>query len=260
MKRRCEEAKTSLLRLRTATKEEIADYWPGGKVNDVADPLGKWIFCWANLVGMLRRKQPEVVAARVDEAMSAALAREPVRVVFEDGSIRSVHPKSYHALRWLDTLDKSVSDVVVAVADIGTDTDALKAITLLPLVESLAVRAWAWVLTHEDAGLPFDESQPLEPPAWTFTITPKDLLELFRAHIAVNVERLRIISEAFPSDRNEGTSRLSLSGFLGGMANETGNRSSDLLRRWSLGEAFAQAVASAQIAREARERSESKAG
>lgn len=263
LRRRCEEFKSSLLRQRTATEEEIADYWPGGTINTEEHPLGKWIFCYGNLIGMLRRKQPEIVGARVDEAMSAALARDAERVTFEDGVVRSVHAKSYHALRWLDSLDKSVTDAVIAVAEFGADAEAVKAMATLPLIESLAVRTWVWVLTEgsaeSNASLPFDESQPLNPPEWTKTLTPKDLLTVFRAHVRINVERLQIIANAFPPDPSNGVTRLSLSGFLGSVAQDMGLRSSDLLRKWSLGEAFAQSVAAAQAARESKERADARA-
>lgn len=251
---RCEEFRASLLRRRTATAEEIADYWPGGKVNTEPDPLGKWIFCYGNLVGFLRRRDPAEEDRKANAALDLALANAPVMVTCSDGSTRAVYPKSFHALRFLDVLDRSVNDLVSAVAEYGGDPEALKALMVFPVLESTAVRLWAWILTSEGPTLPFDEHATPESPAWTKALAPEDILAIAKAHIEVNATRLKIISEAFPADGAHG-SRLSLSGFLGTASQEMGVQPSRLLREWSLGEVFAQSISAAQAHREAIERS-----
>lgn len=262
LKGRCEEFRASLLKRRTATAEEIEAYWPGGKVNNEADGHGKWIFCYANMIRLLGKREPSLELATSGNAMAGALASEAAIVKFEDGAERPVYPKSFHALRWLDTLDVAVRDVVDAIAEYGQDPEFLNALAVTPLLESVAVRTWAWVLTTGDsestAALPFDDAQPLDPPAWTKTITGRDILALLKAHVTVNAEQLRIIAAAFPAEPNS-ESRLSLGGFLGTAAQELGVRPAQLLRRFSLAEVFAMSVASAQASREARERAEQKA-
>ncbi len=172
-----------------------------------------------------------------------------------DGSSVAVYPKSYHALAWCDALDRALHDVGVKAQRL----EELAVDTMAPLTASLAVRIWAWILTCPEPGLPFDEGAPkTDPPTWTETLTPGDILQLLQAHFTVNRERIALVAALFPPDR-EAQSKLSLSGFLGTVAQELSQRPSDVLRRWSMGEAFAQAVVAAEAAREARERAEADA-
>src|SRR5690606_38827068 len=99
-----------------------------------------------------------------------------------------------------------------------------------PLARSLAVRLWAWILAHPDPGLPFDEAKPAEPPEWTAALTPEDLVALLKAHVEVHHARVRLVASLFTSDQ-DADSRLSLSGFLGTVAQELGQRPSDVLTR-----------------------------
>lgn len=258
LRERCQHLRRSLT-ARGTDASECAAYWPGGAENPTRD-RGAWVHCYANLVGMLRVADLHAAPGRADGAIAAALAAEPASVTLSDGTVRTVQPKSYHALRWLDTLDHTVQGWAGLMASLRPDApEELKALALAPLAESLAVRLWAWVITEglpdAPAALPFDEDAAPAPPAWTSRLTPEDLLTLARAHAEVNGHRLRIIAEAFPSDRTGG-SRLPLSGFLGTAAQELGQRPATLLRQWSLGEVFAQAIAAAQAAREARESAE----
>lgn len=262
LRERCQHIRRSLT-ARGADEDEIASYWPGGTENPDRG-RGGWIFCYANLVGLLRVAdlQQAVAPAELDAAVAEALAAQPRTVLLSSGEVRTVYPKSYHALRWLDALDRSLLDAAELAAQLeaaGADAaalDAAKVASLRPLLESLAVRLWAWILTERGtdgpAGLPFDENDTPDPPDWTRQLTPDDLLAIARAHIEVNAARLRRISVGYPGD-TRGATRLSLAGFLGSSAQELGVRPQELLRRWSLGEVFAQAVTAAQAAREARE-------
>lgn len=261
--RRCREMRDAVRRRHAASEEEVESYWPGGANNQEANRKGRWIFCYANLVRMMGRTETRDADPAVDRAIAAALAHEPIGVACADGVTRAVHPKSYHALRWLDALDRSLLDIAPMIAALDDSVEATKVLSLAPLAESLAVRLWAWIITtggaEGAATLPFDEEQSPEPPDWTKALTPGDILALARAHAEVNARRLRIISEAFPAEASGG-SRLTLSGFLGTAAQELGARPADVLRRWSLGEVFAQAVTAAEAAREARARAERKTG
>jgi hypothetical protein len=262
IRERCRNLRRSLT-ARGWDAAELTAYWPGGTENP-GRARGAWIFCYANLVGMLRVADSRVAADPValDQAVAEALAATPRLVALASGETRTVYPKSYHALRWLDALDRSLIDAatLAAQAEAADVPEQVKLATLAPLVESLAVRLWAWVLTaggaDGPAGLPFDDDAAApDPPAWTRALTPMDLLQLAQAHIAVNATRLRTITDGFPS-ATRGATRLSLSGFLGTAAQELAVRPMELLRRWSLGEVFAQSVTAAQAAREARERAE----
>lgn len=235
----------------TVPTEELEKYWPGGEENPGRD-FGAWVWCWGSLMRFLGRDdRPEKRDQITDAAVAAALACEPHAVHLSDGTTRHVYPKSYHALRWLDSLDRTLLLSQTA-ADQALDVPAQNAVTTLgPLVESLAVRLWAWVLTHPEPGLPFDEQEAAEPPAWTATLSPLDLLTLVKAHGQVNATRNAIIAQAFPAPSDRKASRLSLSGFLGTVADDMGQRPYAIMRQWSLGELFAQRVTAAQASRDA---------
>jgi hypothetical protein len=227
---------------------------PGGASNQVTDTFGAAVTWWA----LLRARWEQEEAKRQDEeqraeaAVAAALAAEPAPVELDAaGAPRYVHPKSYHALRFLDALGNALRDVVVAAPDHpDVEVQALAALT-----ESLAVRLWAWILTHAGPGLPFDEGAEVDPPEWTKLLSPADIGRLFEAHWRVNRERVVLIAQLFPPERSV-ESRLSVAGFLGTVAQELGHRPFSVLRQWSMGEAFAQAVVAAQSAREGREAAE----
>lgn len=229
---------------------------PGGSRNSVMDPLGAAITWFVLLRERFAVAAAERAAdeARAAAALSAALVNAPVPVPLSVDGAFAVYPKSYHALRWCDTLDCAVRDLVTT---LDTHPDA-QVEAFARLNESLAVRLWAWTLLHPDPGLPFDEGTPVDPPAWTQQLTPADLIEIVRAHVEVNRTRIQLIAQLFPVEPMT-ESRLALSGFLGTVAQELGHRPSDILRRWSLGEAFAQAVVASQSAREARARSDAEA-
>lgn len=249
---RCDALRASCL-ARGVPRPSIDAVWPGGPENAVTDPLGTWIVCYGNLMALFRHAEERQLVDRdqMDATLAAALARAPVPVTLAAGDRVAVYPKSYHALRWLDTLDRSLLDA----ARLADEAEQLGAFIAFPLVESLAVRLWAWILTEETPGLPFNEAAPGEPPAWTQSLEAADLLHLASAHAQVNATRLRLIAEAFPPERREdGSSRLSLAGFLGTTAQEMGVPAFDVMRRFSLGELFAQAVLAGQAAREARAR------
>jgi hypothetical protein len=189
------------------------------------------------------------------------LAEEPVVVVCSDGKVRLVHPKSYHALAWLDSLDRQhlthAAAAAAAAESENASAEELKVHALAPLVSSLAVRMWLWILTTPGAGLPFDEAlETVDPPPWTKAIAPADVLAVFEAHVHVNHERLQVISRAFPSETGGGKSRLPLAGFVGALAHESGQDARLLMRSHSLGKLFAMSVAAAETAREARKRAE----
>lgn len=249
---RCDALRSSCL-ARGVPRLSVEAVWPGGPENAVTDPLGTWIVCYGNLMALFRHAEERQLVGRdqMDATLAAALARAPVAVTLASGEAVAVYPKSYHALRWLDTLDRSLQDAARAV----DEAEQLGAYIAFPLVESLAVRLWAWILTSEAPDLPFNEVAPEEPPAWTRALAPSDLLHLASAHLQVNGSRLRLIADAFPPERrDDGTSRLSLAGFLGSTAQEMGVPAFDVMRRFSLGELFAQAVLAGQAAREAQAR------
>lgn len=251
MRRRCADLRTSLLHAHSATEEELAAYWPGGSENSDSKGLGAWLYCWGNLMRFMARQEPAREQALLDVALARQLAAQPMVVPTTGGETRHVYPKSYHALRFLDMLDRELVMLIdrARVADVDSGDGAAVAM-LAPLMESLAVRLWAWILTHPAPGLPFDDGgEAPDPPAWTQTLSATDLLSLMRAHAQVNARDLQIIAGAFPQDAGGVETRLSLAGFLGTASDALGVRPFELMRKWSLGELFAQRVTAAESAR-----------
>lgn len=263
---RCRILRQSLA-ARGVSADRLDAGWPGTAEGRDPEALDSWIQCYVELRVLLAERERDRAAddAVIAGVVAESLANAPHPVPLSVG-VRKIYPKSYHALRWLDCLDWTLRDVAQRAAALAAqaedDPGVLEARALAPLVESRAVRLWAWVLTHEGTGLPFDDvtADQAEPPAWTRKLTPEDLLRLAEGHVQVHARRLKVLSEAFPGDPASNESRLPLAGFLGTQASELGVRPMELLRSWSLGEAFASAITSAQAAREARAAAEAKAG
>lgn len=254
---RCRALRGTLLR-DGVPRLELDAMAPGGAANEATDPFGSVVVWYA-----LLRARREVVA--VEQAREAALAETavaaalsgtpvPIQLSMADGPT-AVYPKSYHALRYLDSLDAALREVV-ALADSLSDS-AVHAQAII--VETVAVRVWAWILTHPEPGLPFEESARLDTlPAWTGLLVPDDLLALLEGHLEANQRRLARIVQMFPPERQR-ESKLALAGFLGTVAQEMGQRPFELMRNWSLVEAFAQAATASQAARESRKHAEDEA-
>lgn len=246
--------------------ELLAGERPGAGENPDPGPFGwlryfKFLHRTHATAGRAASPAGELSAALVDDVLAASLADEPIVVTCSDGERRPVYPKSYHALRWLDALDASLrlnAQCALACAELA-DGHELKVAAMAPLVESLAVRLWLWVLTHPEPGLPFDEGdRDPQPPAWTGQVTPEDLVAFQHAHVEVHRVRLAILGQALPPDPAAGTSRLSLAGFVGAAANEVNAPRREVMRQWSLGSLFASAVASARASKEARDRADAR--
>jgi hypothetical protein len=258
---RCRSLRAVLGEDGAATDQQLRDYWPGGKENQYTGK-GAWIYCFAMYAAFnwsAAQRGGEASSAAVDTAIANRSTASPEPVRLTSGRTAAVYPKSYHALRYLDFLDaghRKAGQLAAAAYDLGS-AEALKVMQTYPLVESLAVRLWAWVLTTEGPGLPFKEdASNIELPEWLGELTAIDVVRLYQAHRKVNHDDIALISETFPGDPMK--SRLPLSGFLNTYAHEAGHRPLDVFKQFSVGEIFADAVSSAQAAREARENADAK--
>jgi len=276
LRTRCEILRDTLL-ANGVDEPELDRHAPGGRDNqappheDAAawkDHAQAWLYHYMQLhrrhATIVAREQGTAADDEVAEALADAAAEVPVLVPFEDGETRAVYPKGLHALRWLDSLDRQMVRARQVAEEAATIIDRVEAhgevataerqlLVLEPLVESLAVRLWLWILTSKGNELPFDDAAiDLEPPTWTKAATPTDVVNVFRAHVEVNQRRLAIIAQAFPADSaTSAKSRLPLAGFVSALANEQGRDLRELQRRTSLGAVYAGAIAAAQQAREA---------
>ena len=229
---------------------ELAAYWPGGDRNQQPG-RGAWIYCYANLVRLADRMREEYSAIDAGEAERArveGLRDAPVPVTLTNGETVHVHPLGYEALEFLTTLDRAVilaQELAASVALQRTPASE-QALALQPLLRAYSVRLWAWILTSGSAALPFDPvADDPEPPAWTGSMAPQDLLALFAANRKVNAQRNTLIASLFPAASNAEV-RLSLAGFIGAYAHEKGQDARAFMQRFAIGKLFAQAVSAAQ--------------
>jgi hypothetical protein len=259
-----------------ATPEQIDAQRPGSVANPELTPLAHLNFLrWLDRLHARGGKDDVATtvsaqSAEVDQAIADALSDRPQHVDCSDGETRCVYPKSYDTLRFLKSLDALLRFVGEEwhLAEIEQDltvklSEGVSGVRLLaPRMESLAVRLWAWIVTHPTAALPFDETKKLpDPPKWTRQLAPEDLLKLFNAHVAVNVLRLRIIGAAFPPDPASGDkSLLTFAGLLGAMVaeNEPG-AAARLMKQTALGQVLATRILAARAAREASESAKKRA-
>jgi len=271
---KCEDLERAVRREKLAVPDAIDARRPGGRENPGADALAWFDFClWLTRVHAagVRENRPLGAAARaLDDVLADAATEKPHAVRCADGATRQVYPKSYNTLRFLDALDadfrvmhaqQRAARALVATGgpgDVEPHPAERSVLLLAPMLESLAVRLWAWILTHRGPGLPFREDRPLpDPPAWTAQLAPGDILGLLEAHLEVNARRLQIIAAAFPPDPAEGStsSGLTLAGFLASAGAELEPGATlRLLRDTSLGQIFATRVAAAAAQRAALER------
>lgn len=252
LKARCRALGRDLVGQQIATADEVTAQMPGGQENPLAGLAG-WIECYAQLTrfaGRLEATGSKNDDAQLEAVVRAASTRAPVPLALSCGD-HAVYPKSAHALAFLDALD-AVQRPLMRVLVARAQDDALESTeldVLLPMARSLAQRTWAWVLLSSGVGLPFDDAAPIDPPAWTMELTPEDLLAIYTAHRRLHADAVAIMSAAIPREGGVAQSRLSLSGFLTGYASEHGLPPSQLMRQWSLPEAVAAALASAEAHR-----------
>jgi hypothetical protein len=196
----------------------------------------------------------------VERVLHDALADTAAPVTLSSGKVITISAKSLNTLCILEGLDADLQQVLGELetlrADLAADEVdrgvAAAGLFIGALLKGRALRFFVWILSHEGPGLPFGEHEPEpKPPEWTAEITGADLEQIVRAHLQVNRTDLDFLVQAFPTEtRNAGT-RLPLSGFLGGYANEIGEQPSTLMRQWTLRSLFAGAIVRAQSLREA---------
>lgn len=249
LREECQALKADLLAQGLASVDECAAYWPGGAEN--ADRgFDGFIVCfqqYGRLLGRLElRATSGVDDGQLERAVRAAAARQPMPVLLSIGD-RNVYPKSAWALSFLESLDDIVAPMAALVAEISEhESSANDELRGMPrLVEGLAWRTWSWILLTEGVGLPFGDEGDITPPEWTSTLLFEDIITIWVAHRQLHADAAAIMTSAMPRERGE-RSRLTLSGFLAGYASEHGIAPSHIMRRWSLPEAIAAAMASAE--------------
>jgi hypothetical protein len=256
----CQLLERALVETGEATTAELDGARPGSTDYPALTADG-WLryygFLWAKRGAATPLSSPTGEAA-LAETMMAALAETPEDVVLESGETLAIYPKSPHAFWWLESLDAQLREVARAVTAAAADEtpDGDKILAIAPLMKSLALRLFVWILSHPGPELPFDDAGPApEPPDQFKRLGYSDIFAIFQAHNRVNKTRAEILALAFPSDEKT-SARLPFAGFIAAVAAENGIQARVMLRRWSLGAIWAQVTAAGEAAREGKRRAE----
>lgn len=269
LRRRCAELEHLLLHPTRplASSEEVRAAKPGGADNPYQGHAG-WIECFALLKGYMRRievreTQRDGTEAQLEAIVRDAAARKPIPVELSIGT-RHVHQKSAWALHYLDSLEALVRplfDMAKWAAE-RVDDEAQELKAFPDLLHGTARRVWAWILLHEGVGLPFGDTDDVEPPAWTAELLHEDFAPIYVAHQQMHHTSVMTMALAMQGGAQPNESRLKLHGFLAGYGQEQGIRPADMVRQWGYPESVAGAFAAFEAHRvaEANAKAKSAAG
>lgn len=192
-----------------------------------------------------------------------AAADAPVVVPLAAGDVVAVQPKSAAALvlmRGLDAQWRAIGPQVAALLDQPDGAPAaVHSAVWGAVLESLSLRLWLWAATT-GIGIPFDEAAPaLTPPAWTATVTARDVAAIWRAFVQVNHEDLALLTQAMPWREDRGTTR-TLEEVIAAIAQERGQPTRTVYCLESVRSLYLQALAAAQTADAARREAAARPG
>lgn len=247
LQQRCTDLRETLLQSNMSTLAEVEMYWPGGAQNR-EEPPGDWIYCYAQLCGMLRREEtPAQMQERqqAEAAVLAALREEPecVELIARDAEGGPVHlhvyPKSFDTLchvmaRDLELLKLAAVLSLLHEAGVGLVTERGRAI-----YEEISYqnRVLTWIVTSEGVNLPYPADNPRpDIPDWTQALDAADVVRVLRAHQRVNGQRIALIGDLLGASskggkKSRGPGWATLAALA---ATELGTSSRSLLRDWSL--------------------------
>lgn len=265
---RCNLLEQSVRAAGSIASEEVDAMKPGGVENRDTSAQG-WLQFFAALHRWHAVSAVKHVAAnrvgRWDAQQMAdaqqSLAAAPLPVTLESVTGKSVYPKSEYACNRIVYLDIAIRYVVIrrlALIEEDDQTPAgLETLENAVELESRLVREVVWILTHPGPDVPWPEDGSWEhdPPEWTRSLTPYDIIAVQRAHIEVNLRRINAIAERTRQLADTSEDQMPLAAFLGVMAGELHVQPRELMRRWSLGEVFVQSL----VRWESHQRSEEKA-
>ncbi len=229
---------------------------PGGAENRDTSAHG-----WVHFLCVLHRMHERGPSVRTNnggkrwddtamEAVRSALAAEPVHVTLCNGNVVAVHPKSEYALSRLVVIDRTLQWVVtrrlaLEILDDAEITPAsLSALRSAVDLQHMLEREFVTICCAEGADIPHrdGEAWAIELAPWTSMIEAADIINIRQAHLEVNLHRIQEISERTRQYADGTGSVMPIAAFLGVMSAELRVQPRDMSRRWSLGEAFGQAL------------------
>lgn len=181
----------------------------------------------------------------------------PVLVRLACGETIAVQPKSARALLYMRALDaeaRQIGPEIAAVLDGDAPApEAVHAAVWGAVLQSKSLQLWLWVAI-DGIDLPFDEraEDPVPPPV-VQRIRARDLLPIMEAHYTVNQLDLELLVQHFPT-RGESRGDRSFADVLGAIASERGVPTPTLFTGVTVRGLYHQALASAQVAEDARQR------
>lgn len=201
-----------LLVYRTATKDELEAYWPGGEENPGKD-LWAWILCHANLCRFLGRKDDQAKTSdltRRRQLAQEAIAELPetVQLTARDAEDRpktvTVYPKGDVALREIHARNMvlgSLIDDAEILQHHGGQNDVELLVRCLQ-EQSYLQRVIVWIATHPGPRLPFAEGETSPtPPDWLQDLSTIDFYLIAPAVQRVNVLRLSGLEQSQTSKK-----------------------------------------------------------
>lgn len=246
----CGDFRRDLLSAETATVDEIAAIWPGGKDNPDKKLKG-WIRCYGQLhalngIGVTKRIEGrQTSAAERQEATLAALADTPESVQLqpqdgEEPQSLTVYPKSWVALEEISKRNLALAwliDQSALIEQHGTPDD-LELLLRARDEQSYLQRVLAWIATTPGVGLPFAETDRApEPPSAFSDLHPADFYAIAQAFQRVNVKRLLVLES---TRKNE--TRPDWSVFLTAFADGKNRDTPHVMRDMSLASVIAQSA------------------
>jgi hypothetical protein len=227
-----------------ATLDELAAYWPGGSENPEPDPLGRWIYCYAQYSRMAGRLDPQKTDAEIAKAEAdvlAALRHAPVPVelvrTVRGRPVRlEVHPKSFETLLHIEARDRELTRLtgaLEALQDLPAEAQATWGRRLTAEI-AYQTHVLCWIVTHPGPGLPFPENRdaPAVPKRFR-DLEAQDVVSILRAHRRVAVVRLARVADLIGGGKASGK-RQSWASLGATAASELGVSSGALLRDWTL--------------------------
>jgi hypothetical protein len=185
----------------------IAQYWPGGSLNERKDLKG-WASCYGVLKGLCRlfdnSQQPADRAAK-RAAVLDAIAEVPERVDLiardAEGDPRSltVYQKGDVALRAVHGVNVQLAYLVDSYGLLTKhgEQDDVELVVRLLSEQSYLQRILVWIATTKGPGLPYDEGDVRpEPPADLASLHPLDFYSLSQAFARVNVAGFAALESA----------------------------------------------------------------
>jgi hypothetical protein len=265
LRRTCRSIRTHLESQGTASPEELAVIWPGGRDN-ARTGHGAWIYAYGQLLRFMAREERAVTAqegAAAEQLAQAALAAKPVplKVVGEGVPAHlAVHPKSFAALEHMAQIDRRMRHLLSLQMVLQSHGDAEEAITAAGKAVMELYLMLAWASTHPGPGVPWawhaspwDGGGP-DVPDWVRGLAPEIITAIATLHLTVNVGRLRaleVLTNPRPDKGGTGWST-----FFASMATELGEDVTALMRERPMTALIAQSALVAEQHRRASEKSE----